>query len=340
MKLAAAELLRSLSRAKTPPAGLLIYGADPMRVALKRQEAAEALLGAEAEAEMRLTRIAGADLRKDPALLLDAVKAQGFFPGNRGTLVEDATDTLADTIAAALKDWREGDATILVTASTLTARSALRKLFEAHPSASATALYDDPPGRAEVEEMLAKAGLADIPRDTMTDLLALSRALEPGDFRQTLDKIALYKWGDSAPLTPAEVAALAPATMEAGVDDILAATAEAEAQSIGPLMQRLAGQGVTPVTLCIGATRHFRALHAAASDPGGPAAGLARMRPPVFGPRRDRMARQAERWGRDRLEQALRMLIDTDLTLRSAQRAPQMALMERTLIRLAMLARR
>lgn len=340
MKLAAAELPRSLAGAKTPPVGLLLYGADAMRVALKRQDAATALLGAEAETEMRLTRIAAADLRKDPALLIDAVKAQGFFPGTRGVLVEDATDSLSDTITAALKDWREGDASILVTAGTLTARSPLRKLFESHPSAYATPLYDDPPGREEVEAMLTAAGLTDIPREAMTDLLALSRALDPGDFRQTLEKIALYKFRDPEPLTLAEIAALAPATVAAEVDDVLTATAEAEAQKIGPLMQRLKGQGVTPVSLCIGATRHFRALHAAASDPGGPAAGLARLRPPVFGPRRDRMARQAERWGRHRLEQALTMLIDTDLTLRSAQRAPQMALIERTLIRLAMLARR
>lgn len=338
MKLAAAELARSLAR--TAPPGLLIYGADPMRVALKRAEAVAALLGPKAEDEMRLTRLAAADLRKDPAALLDAVKAQGFFPGPRAALVEDATDSHAETLAAALGDWRPGDAAILATAGTLAAKSALLKLFESHPQAAACALYDDPPTREEVERLLAAAGLADVPREAMTDLLALSRALDPGDFRQTLEKIALYKFADPAPLTPAEIAALAPATTEAEVDEVLAAAAEAEPQRIGTLIRRLEGQGVTPVTLCIGATRHFRALHAAASDPSGPQSGIARLRPPVFGPRRDRMAAQAERWGRPRLEQALTLLIDTDLALRSSQRAPQMALMERALIRLAMLARR
>ena len=84
---------------------------------------------------------------------------------------------------------------------------------------------------------------------------------------------------------------------------------------------------MNPVTLCIGALRHFRALHNAASDPGGPAAGIARMRPPVFGPRRDRMLKQAQGWGMRKLEQALEVLIDTDLTLRSTSRAPTMASM-------------
>ena len=95
------------------------------------------------------------------------------------------------------------------------------------------------------------------------------------------------------------------------------------------------------VGLCMAASRHFRALFTAASDPGGAAQGMSRMRPPVFGPRRDRMIRQAQNWGANRLEQALGLLTDTDLSLRSAgQTAPGMAVMERTLIRLAMMARR
>jgi DNA polymerase-3 subunit delta len=77
-----------------------------------------------------------------------------------------------------------------------------------------------------------------------------------------------------------------------------------------------------------------------ASDPGGASAGVARLRPPVYGPRRDKIARQVSHWGRDRLEKALTALTDTDLQLRSASTAPQAALMERTLIRLAMMARR
>ena len=104
-------------------------------------------------------------------------------------------------------------------------------------------------------------------------------------------------------------------------------------------MVRIGTQGILPVTICIAALRHFRALHTAASDPGGAAAGLSRLRPPVFGPRRDRMARQAQGWGMRPLEDAVRLLLDTDLTLRSSSRAPAMAVMERALIRLAMMPR-
>ena len=339
MKLSGQDAKRFFAQPEPHRTGLLIFGADAMRVALKRQQVIAALIGPQGEEEMRLTRINASELRSDPAMLSDAIKAQGFFPGPRVAFVEDATDQLADTIKAALADWREGDAQVIVTARQLTARSALRKLFEGHPNAHAAGIYDDPPGRDEIEAELSRAGLS-VQRDAMTDLTALSRALDPGDFRQTLEKLALYKFGDDTPVTGTDIAACAPSSTEADLDDVLGAVADARTGEIGPIMQKLESQGVQPVSLCIGATRHFRILHAAASDPDGPGSGIARVRPPVFGPRRDRMVRQARKWGSHRLEQALSILIDTDLQLRSTLRAPTMAVMERALIRLAMLGAR
>ena len=83
MKLAGAEASRYLAKPDPAKAGLLIHGADPMRVALKRAESVLALIGNQGEAEMRLSRMSGADLRKDGTLLLDAIKSVGFFPGPR-----------------------------------------------------------------------------------------------------------------------------------------------------------------------------------------------------------------------------------------------------------------
>lgn len=340
MKLGGPAAVRFFARPEPERAGLLIHGGDAMRVALRRQEVIAALIGPEGEAEMRLTRMSGADLRKDPAMIGDAMRAQGFFPGARAAFVEEATDASAPILAAALADWRPGDAMVIVTAGALTKASALKKAFEDHPNAYAVAIYDDPPSRDEIEATLSKAGIGQVSGGAMTDLLALARDLDPGDFRQTVEKLALYKYGDADAVSPHDVAAVAPSTIEAAVDDVLHAVAEGRTGDVGPLMRRLQGQGVAPVTLCIGATRHFRALHAAASAPGGAAEGIARLRPPIFGPRRDRMLRQAQDWGMFRLEQALGLLTDTDLQLRSSSRAPAMAVMERALIRLAMLARR
>lgn len=334
---AAAGYLRKPDPAHT---ALLIFGADPMRVADKRQQVIHALVGPQGEEEMRLTRIDAADLRKDPALLDDAIKAQGFFPGHRVAFVEDATDGLAPIIATALADWRDGDAQVVITAGQLTAKSALRKVIEGHANAVAIGLYDDPPTAQDIEQALAEAGIAQPGRDVMDALMGLAASLEPGDFRQTLEKVSLYKMGDDAPLTIDDIMANAPQSAEVDVDAVLDVVSNGQADQLGPLMRNLAAQGVTPVTLCIGAMRHFRRLHTVASDPGGAAAGAGRLRPPVFGPRRDKVVRQASGWGRDRLEKALTVLTDTDLQLRSADTAPPAAVLERALIRLAMMARR
>ena len=337
MKLAPRDIASYTRKPDPTAAGCLIFGDDTQRVTERRQDLLKSLLGRGAEEEMRLTRLAAADLRSDPALLIDAMKAVGFFPGPRAVFIDGATDGLAPVLSTALSEWRAGDAQIIATAGRLTPKSALRKLFEDHKSARACAIYDDPPTRSEIETLVRDSGLSDLPRATMDDLEALARSLPPGDFRQTLEKLSLYKRGDPSPVTQADLAAVAPLTLEAELDDIVHAAAEAQMTTIGPLLARLSAQGVTPVSLCIAALRHFRALHAAACHPGGAAAGLQAQRPPVFGPRRDRMLAQTARWGREPLETALRLLVDTDLTLRSAQSAPQMALMERALIRLAMM---
>lgn len=341
MKLGGRDAPAYFAKPDPDKTGLLIYGSDAMRVALRRQEVIKALIGPQGEEEMRLSRIPASELRKDPAMLLDAVKAVSFFPGPRVAFVEDATETVAASVTAAMEDWQPGDAQIIVTAGQLKAGSKLRKLFETHRNAYAAGIYDDPPSRAEIETILAQSGLNNVSGDAMTDLNTLARTLDPGDFRQTMEKLGLYKLGDDSPVSPEDVANCAPTSSEADLDDILNVVAEGRAAEIGPLMNKLKAQGTQAVGLCIGAMRHFRALHMAAAHPNGAAAGIAAMRPPIFGPRRDRMQLQAQQWGVQRLETAISALTDTDLQLRSAgQTAPAMALVERVLIRLAMLGKR
>lgn len=337
MKLSGAAASAYFRQPDPSHTALLVFGADPMRVADKRQQAIVALVGPQGEEEMRLTRINGADLRKDPAMLIDAIKAQGFFPGHRVAFVEGATDGLSKVIAAALEDWQPGDAQVVMTAGSLTAKSALRKVVEGHQNSVTIGLYDDPPTVADIEQVLKEAGIPQPGRDVMEALMALAGSLEPGDFRQTIEKVNLYKQGDDAPLSIEDVMANAPQSAEVDVDDVLEIVATGQVERLGPMLRNLYAQGVTPVALCIGAMRHFRRLHVVASDPGGPAAGVGRLRPPVFGPRRDKVVQQAGQWGRDRLERALTALTDVDLQLRSANSAPPDALMERVLIRLAMM---
>lgn len=337
MKLAGRDAARFLARPDPTAAAILLYGADAMRVALKRAALVETLIGPDGAAEMRLERIPGADLRREPSRALDALKATGFFPGARAVLVEEAGDGAAPALKAALEDWRPGDATLVVTAGNLTPGNALRKAFEAAKAAVAIAIYADPPGRAEVEAAIAAAGLARHDRDGFAAVEDLARVLDPGDFAQFVAKLGLYKRGDPDPLSTADVEACAPPSAEPETDAVVALAADGDAAALATAFRSLAG--TSPTSLTIAAGRYFRTLHAAASAADGPDAALARARPPVFGPRRARMAAQARALGPDRVERALALIVDTELTLRSSRPVPAIAAVERLFVRLAMLRR-
>lgn len=336
MKLTTREAAGYFRKPDPRRAGLLIHGADASAVDERRREVALALAGPDAEADMRVTRVAAADLRKDAALLDDAIRAQGFFAGLRLAIVEGAGDGLAPVIAAALNDWREGDAVIIVTANALPARSALRKAFEAHRNAVAVGLYADPPGRDEVTAVLTAAGVTRVAPDAMEAMMELSRNLDPGDLRQLAEKISLYALDSNAPLSAEDVAACAPLSTEAAMDSLVGIVADGRAQQIGPVLRQLFAQGTLPVGLCIAAGRYFRTLHRIATAPGGASAGIERLRPPIYGPRRDALQRQAGAWRVSDIEAALSEITATDLQLRSTSRAPDHALVERALIRIAM----
>ena len=81
MKLSSRDALIAFAKPDPKKMAILIYGANAMRVALKRQELIRGLIGPDGEEEMRLTRLQGGELRRDIAALNDAIKAVGFFPG-------------------------------------------------------------------------------------------------------------------------------------------------------------------------------------------------------------------------------------------------------------------
>ena len=182
MKLAANQATGYCAKPDVNAAGILLYGPEPMRIALLRQSLIKALIGESGEEEMRLTRLPASELRKDPAKASDAMKAVSFFPGPRAVFIEEATELLSKPILAALEDWQPGDAQLIVTAGQLKPASKLRKAFEAHPTAKAAAIYDTPPSRDDIERTLREAGITAPDRDIMTALSDLAQSIEPGDF--------------------------------------------------------------------------------------------------------------------------------------------------------------
>ena len=74
MKLTGRDAVRYFARPDPEKTGLLIYGGDAMRVALRRQEVITALVGPTGEEEMRLSRLTAGMLRKDPGRFKECVR--------------------------------------------------------------------------------------------------------------------------------------------------------------------------------------------------------------------------------------------------------------------------
>ena len=326
---------------KSPPkglAGVLIYGNDVMRVSDKRQKFISSLLGPNADEEMRLTRISRENLKKAPEQAIDLCKAQSFFPGARALLIEEANETVADTIITAIEEWQDGDAAIVVTAGSLKPSSSLRKFFEQKKNIFSVPIFDNPMTKFEVEKIITESGLQNVTQEILNQLVIIASELTPGDFKQSLNKLTLYKLNDKTPVTYQDLINCTPASNEAAIDEVLNVILAGNEFKVNQIIGRLRSQGVLPVTLVIAATRHFKALFSIVSNPGGVSAGATALRPPIYGPRKETLINQAQKWGPVKIKTAIKILTTIDLKLRSAdQKVPQMSLVERHLIRIAML---
>lgn len=338
MKLAASRARAFCARPDTAKCGALIYGTDASLVALARQELVRALTAGD---DLRLTRLDPTQAARDPAGIDAALRARGFFGERPVVLIEGAGEAMARPLADILPQIRTDDAFLLLSAGSLPARSALRKLFEADDRLVALAFHGGPLERNELEDMLSDAGLtARLSPDAIADLAAAAEAMDRGALVQALEKIAVYTLDRETELDASDLRSLLPEAVETDLDRLLFAVAAGRVEQVGPLITRLSASGLAPVTMLISLVRHFRILLGLATAPDGTDRALSRLRPPVYGPRRDALAAQARAWNAAQLESAMRLLFQTDRQLRSPGSRPDRAILERCLIRLAMMAAR
>ncbi|MHA1570070.1 MAG: DNA polymerase III subunit delta [Alphaproteobacteria bacterium] len=335
MKLAGTRAAAFCARPDAGLTGALLHGPDAGLLALRRREVVDFLTDGD---DMRLSQLEPGAALKDPAGIDAALRARGFFPGRRVVLIEGARDTLAAPLKEILAGIGPEDAFLVVTASGLTARSALRRLFEAAGGMASLGLYPEPPGEMELAGLLRSAGSgAGLTPEAGRDLAAVASQTDRGSLLQLIETIAVFSLDRDKPLDPEALGPLLPAAADSELDRLVAAVAEGRAGAVRPLIGRLAAAGVGAAGMLIATGRHFRRLLGLAVARDGIDAALGRLRPPAFGPRRQALATQARRWGPGRLETANRLLFQADRTLRSAGDRPDRALVERCLLRLAMM---
>lgn len=328
MKLSGAAAARFPSAPDKALAGALIYGEDGAEVSARRDRLRDALLGGAAEADLLLTRLDAGEVRREPALILDAMKARGFFSGRQVVTLDNATDGLAGAIEAALGEAGREDAFLIVTAGALQKRSKLRAVFEAARNAAAAPVYSDAGGPEALRLMMDEQGLERAEDGAMALLQTYAAGMDSGTMRDFLRRLALYRFDEPGPLREADVRACAPDALSADIDSLLDNVLLGAAERLSPGLRRIETQGEGAVTVALAAQRRFADLHARTTGAGGR---------PLFGAAKDVMERALRRWGQAEAEAALRHLFETDLALRGPAGAAPFALLERALMRLALL---
>ena len=332
MKIAAHDADRACRQPADNWVGILLYGPDAGLVAESRRQIVKAVTGPDVT-DLQITRIPAADARKSPADVDAALTTRGFFSGRPIVTIEGATDGLAQILEPVLAKLTTDDGLLVVTADNLPARSKLRKLFELGQSHAAIGLYRTELSPAEIEDAVRAAGAAGITRDAVRRLAELASGMDYGAFKQLLGVIGLYGTDRADPLDEADIEALVPLGLDGDIDDLVMDVADGGANKIGPMLRRLRASGANAVSILLALGRHFRALLGVAVSDGG----IATMRPPPYGPRRDRIGRQLRRWDVTRLEEANRLIFETDARLRSSSAPPEFPLLERVAMRIAIM---
>lgn len=338
MKLSGRDAARFCRAPDLTRTGVLIYGDDGVEVAERRRRVVATVVGEGDDADMRLSRIAAADVRREPSLVLDAVLARGFFEGRPAVVVEDASDGVTDAVRSVLEEARPDDGFLIVTAGALPAKSKLRKLFEGAANAVSAPVYADAPGRDDIEDLLKLEGAGPVSDEAVGDLVALGSLLDSGALRDLVARLALHGPSDGDVIQPADVAFCAPGAAEAELDEAVDAVLDRKATAVGPILARLRAQGQTPTGLAIATARGLRQLHSvlAAAGGGGHEAAIRSLRPPVFGPRKDALTRRCRSWTLSAAEGALKLMLETDNALRGEAGAAGWAVLERALLRIAL----
>lgn len=329
---------------------ILIYGPDS---GLARERAVK--LASEVVADFKdpfnYLELSDTDLKDEPARLADEIAALSFAGGERvirlRTTGEAATKSATTLLEALDGGHLKPNGLVIIEAGDLTPRSGLRKAFEKAKCGATLPCYAD--GAGDVRGMAQEAARAEDLSfdDDALDLIVAILGEDHGLSRSEINKLILYKGPKQTRTGPATISLEdARASLVDGLgdamDDTASACADGAPARLADALHKAAMAGASPIGLLRALQRQFSRLKAARDfmDEGDNAASaMKKLRPPVFFAEQRAFENRLYKWREASLRTALRMLVDTELDAKTTG-APQRELVERTALRLAVMASR
>lgn len=326
MKIAARQISSFLSTQVKKCRGVLIYGVDEGQV---REHAAsvQKALGVDNKDPFGYVEIAEDQLKSEPTLLHDELFAMSMMGGQRFVRLQASGDAAGRALETIFYDKeKQPDAFLLVTAAELTARAALRLLFENHAELAAIPCYKDEAQNigALVQQTLAQAKIQ-APRDVV-DYLRENLGADRYVTRSELEKIVLY-CGEGGQLSYEDARALVGNSTDTGFDDLCNALADGQIRQTEAVLQKLLRESVQPIQMLRALQRHFLRLHLLASqiaqDRIPISQAVANAKPKVFFKQVPLMERQLDVWKLPMLERALAMLTAAERASKETGSVPE-----------------
>lgn len=296
---------------------LLFYGPDTGLVSERARAAARAFVD-DPEDAFQLIRLDGDVLADEPARLVEEAVTFGLFGDKRAIWVRPTSRQIAGAVTACL-DVALSQTLVVVEAGDLAKTSPLRTACERSPRALALPCYADETRDlgSLVTEMLRAEGLAIDPdaREILIDGLGGDRLAT----RREVEKLALYALGRER-VRVEDVEAVVSDVSGASVDDAIDAAFAGDLPELQAGLARLSSAGTAPAALMAIALRHTLSLLAARArlDDGQDLEAALRTWRGMRFTRRERIARQVQRWTAERLTTVLARLQTASLATRQS----------------------
>jgi len=210
--------------------------------------------------------LAGADLRRDPALLGDEARSASLFGGSRHIWVRASGDDAHDALQILIETGEAGAgeaAPVIVVATGATDKSRTAKLLEKRKDALVAMFH--PPDLGAVAQ--AVRGMADAAGlrlgGDLAERIARAAGLDVRLAQSEVDKLALYVGADPQaprPATPEDHAAIGAATEEDGFAPLVNAVLGGETGKIAGEVRRMRELGLNPVGVALALERRAAQL--------------------------------------------------------------------------------
>jgi len=236
-------------------------GPDEAGASAAANRVAEALADAGERVEL-----AGADLRRDPALLGDEARSTSLFGGARHIWVRASGDDAHDALQFLIETAEAGAgeaAPVIIVATSATDKSRTAKLLEKRKDAL-VAMFHQPDLSAVASAVRAMADAAGLRLGgDLAERIARAAGLDVRLAQSEVSKLALYCDADPQaprPATPEDYAAIGAATEEDGFAPLVNAVLGGELGKIAGEIKRMRELGLNPVGVALALERRAAQL--------------------------------------------------------------------------------